>query len=66
MRGLIFEVQKNIDVLFEINYEMSVLDMLLAFVGFVRKYPAIGFCRPAIERGSGVFRVEGLKTVWTN
>ena len=61
-----FEIQKNMDVLFEINFEISVIDMVLSFVQFVKHYQGITFCQPEIEDGDGALIVEGLKTVWTN
>lgn len=54
------------EVLFEINYEMSTLDMILAFVSFVKKYPGISFSKPLIEKNSKQLDVEELKTIWTN
>lgn len=52
-------------MLFDINYEMSVLDMLLAFVGFVKKYRVVKFTRPIISKNDEKILVEGLKTIWT-
>lgn len=40
--------------------------MIMSFVSFVKKYSAITFCRPVIEKEGEGFKVEGLKTVWTN
>ena len=52
--------------MFEINYEMSVIDMVLSFVSFIKHYEAVGFSRPKIEKCSGAMKIEGLKTIWTN
>jgi DNA mismatch repair ATPase MutS len=64
LRSIIEDVQKSIEVLFDINYELSVLDMVLAFAGFVRKYPVVQFTRPVLVEEE-IVEVEGLKTVWT-
>ena len=45
---------------------MSVLDMILSFVGFIKHYEAVGFSRPNIQKESGLMKIEGLKTIWTN
>jgi hypothetical protein len=44
---------------------MSVLDMLLAFAGFVKKYRVVKFTRPVIAKNEESMLVEGLKTIWT-
>ena len=45
---------------------MSVLDMILSFVGFIKHYEAVGFSRPIINKDSRIMKIEGLKTIWTN
>ena len=66
LRTIIQHIQTSIDVLFDINYEMSVIDMVLAFVGFIKKYNAVTFTKPSILQNSKTMALRGLKTIWTN
>ena len=42
---IITEIQKNLEILFEISYWISLVDMMVSFVSFVKSYPTIEFCR---------------------
>ena len=41
------------DVLFDINYEISVVDMILSFVNFIKKYNTVKFVKPIIYKDKG-------------
>jgi len=41
------------------------LDMILAFAGFVKKYQIVKFTRPIIANNEDTIIIEGLKTIWT-
>jgi hypothetical protein len=45
---------------------MSVIDMILSFVGFIKKYSVIKFTKPIIQKNSKIMKIERLKTIWTN
>lgn len=67
---IIKQVQRNMDILFEINYWISMLDMILAFVMFVKLYQNshnITFSRPVFlhPEGTAHLKIEKLRTVWT-
>ena len=66
LRTIIQHIQTSIDVLFDINYEMSVIDMVLGFVGFIKKYNAVTFTKPSILQNSKTMALRELKTIWTN
>lgn len=42
-------IQSRATVLFEVNYKISVLDMLLSFASFVKSNPDVRFCRPSFN-----------------
>lgn len=44
---------------------MSVVDMILSFVGFIKKFNMVQFTRPILSKDSNEFVLAGLKTVWT-
>jgi hypothetical protein len=50
--SIIEDIQTNIDILFDINYEMSVIDMIISFVGFIKRYNMVKFTRPIISKDS--------------
>lgn len=41
------------------------MDMILSFVGFIKKYNMVQFTRPILGKDTNEFVLSGLKTVWT-
>jgi hypothetical protein len=52
--------------LFDINSEISNIDMVMSFVKFIQTYHSVNFTRPIIQKGSNIFRAIGFKSVWIN
>ena len=53
LMNIIEDIQRNIDILFDINYEISIVDMIISFVSFIKKYNMVKFTRPIISKDSG-------------
>ena len=52
---IIEEIQANIEALFEVNYWLSMVDMVMSFSNFVKQYRQnfhVEFCRPLLSRTS--------------
>lgn len=62
---MIDEIQKNIDILFEINQILSTIDMVMSFVRYINRYSLfVKFNKPKFAMGVNKFVIEKLKPVW--
>lgn len=66
--AIIEQIQSNSEILFEVNYCMSMVDMVMSFSSFVKHYRLnfrVSFCRPVLARSNENVVIENLRTVWT-
>ena len=66
VRELVVFIQGRINVLFEVNYWLSMVDMVLAFANYVLKNRGIVFTRPVFSSTFDVIRYTNLTPVWFN
>jgi len=65
LRKVIEEIQKSIDILFEINQILSTVDMVMSFVRYINRYSMfVKFNKPKFMKGKNRLLIEKLKPVW--
>ena len=57
-------IQLRVEVLFEINYKVSMLDMLMAFTTMVNENVDVRFTKPVICEGLGFVEYRNMVPVW--
>lgn len=64
IHGIVKYVQKRINALFEVNYQISTVDMILSFATYVKNNRGVGFCRPTFGEKFDVVGYKELVPVW--